>query len=59
MAARTVLKKLSRDQWITLAWVSGFIACALLAALIVAIVVVSEQLLLLLAVVALLSAGLG
>ena len=39
-----MLKKPSRDQWITIAWVSGFVVCALLAALIVAIVVVSEQL---------------
>jgi penicillin-binding protein 1A len=39
-----VLKKPSREQWITIAWVSGFIACASLSALIVAIVVVSQQL---------------
>ena len=39
-----MLKKPSRDQWITIAWVSGFVVCALLAALIVSIVVVSEQL---------------
>ncbi|MEO5689044.1 MAG: PBP1A family penicillin-binding protein [Burkholderiaceae bacterium] len=39
-----MLKKPSREQWITIAWVSGFIACAFLVALIAAIVVVSEQL---------------
>jgi len=39
-----VLKKPSREQWITLLWVSGFVACAVLVALIAAIVVVSEQL---------------
>jgi penicillin-binding protein 1A len=39
-----VLKKPSRDQWITLAWVSGFIVCAILVALIAAVVVVSGQL---------------
>jgi penicillin-binding protein 1A len=39
-----VLKKPSREQWITIAWVSGFIACAFLVALIAAVVVVSEQL---------------
>jgi len=39
-----VLKKPSREQWITLLWVSGFIVCAFLVALIAAIVVVSEQL---------------
>jgi len=39
-----VLKKPSRQQWITLLWVSGFIVCALLVALIAAVVVVSEQL---------------
>ena len=39
-----LLKKPSREQWITIAWVSGFIACALLVALIAAIVVVSQQL---------------
>jgi penicillin-binding protein 1A len=44
LAACTVLKKPSRDQWITLAWVSGFVVAAFLAALIVAIVVVSQQL---------------
>lgn len=43
-AARTVLKKISRQQWLTLAWVSGFIVAAFLVALIAAIVVVSEQL---------------
>ena len=39
-----MLKKPSREQWITIAWVSGFIACAFLVALIAAIVVVSQQL---------------
>ncbi|MFL6676816.1 MAG: penicillin-binding protein 1A [Burkholderiaceae bacterium] len=39
-----MLKKPSRQQWITLAWVGGFVACALLVALIAAVVVVSEQL---------------
>ena len=39
-----MLKKPSRDQWITIAWVSGFVVCAFLAALIVSVVVVSEQL---------------
>jgi penicillin-binding protein 1A len=39
-----VLKKPSRQQWITIAWVSGFVVCALLVALIAAVVVVSEQL---------------
>ena len=39
-----MLKKPSREQWITLLWVSGFVACAVLVALIAAIVVVSEQL---------------
>jgi len=39
-----VLKKPSREQWITIAWVSGFVVAAFLVALIVAIVVVSEQL---------------
>jgi len=39
-----VLKKPSRQQWITIAWVGGFVACALLVALIAAVVVVSEQL---------------
>jgi len=39
-----VLKKPSREQWITLAWISGFVACAVLAALIVSVVVVSQQL---------------
>ena len=39
-----LLKKPSREQWITVAWVSGFIVCALLVALIAAIVVVSQQL---------------
>lgn len=39
-----MLKKPSREQWITIAWVSGFVVCAFLVALIVAIVVVSEQL---------------
>ncbi len=39
-----MLKKPSRDQWITIAWVSGFVVAAFLAALIVAIVVVSQQL---------------
>jgi len=34
----------SRNLWITLAWISGFIVCAILTALIVAVVVVSEQL---------------
>ncbi|MBC7662776.1 MAG: hypothetical protein H7276_03105, partial [Caulobacter sp.] len=44
LVACTVLKKPSRDQWITIAWVSGFVVAAFLAALIVAIVVVSQQL---------------
>jgi len=39
-----VLKKPSRQQWITIAWVAGFAACALLVALIAAVVVVSGQL---------------
>jgi penicillin-binding protein 1A len=39
-----VFKKPSRDLWITLAWVSGFVVCAILVALIAAVVVVSEQL---------------
>ncbi len=39
-----MLKKISKQQWITVAWVSGFIAAAFLVALIAAIVVVSEQL---------------
>jgi len=39
-----VLKKPSREQWITIAWVGGFVVAALLVALIAAIVVVSEQL---------------
>ena len=39
-----MLKKPSREQWITIAWVSGLVVCAFLTALIVAIVVVSEQL---------------
>ena len=39
-----MLKKPSREQWITIAWVSGFVAAAFLVALIAAIVVVSEQL---------------
>jgi penicillin-binding protein 1A len=39
-----VLKKPSRKQWITIAWVSGGVICAFLVALIAAIVVVSEQL---------------
>ncbi|MDP9124082.1 MAG: PBP1A family penicillin-binding protein, partial [Pseudomonadota bacterium] len=39
-----MLKKPPREQWITIAWVSGFVVAALLVALIVAIVVVSEQL---------------
>ena len=39
-----MLKKPSREQWITVAWVSGFIAAAFLVALIAAIVVVSQQL---------------
>ena len=39
-----MLKKPSREQWIVVAWVCGFIACAILVALIAAIVVVSEQL---------------
>ena len=43
-AARTVLKKISKDQWITVAWVSGFVVAAFLVALIAAIVVVSQQL---------------
>ena len=39
-----MLKKPSREQWVIIAWVSGFVACAFLVALIVSIVVVSEQL---------------
>ena len=39
-----MLKTPSRDQWITIAWVSGFVVAAFLAAFIVAIVVVSAQL---------------
>jgi len=39
-----VLKKPSREQWITAVWIGGFVVCALLVALIAAIVVVSEQL---------------
>ena len=39
-----MLKKPTREQWITIAWVSGFVACAFLVALIAAIVVVSQQL---------------
>ena len=39
-----MLKKPSREQWITIAWVSGFVVAAFLVALIAAIVVVSEQL---------------
>jgi penicillin-binding protein 1A len=36
--------KISKPQWITVAWVSGFIVAAFLLALIAAIVVVSQQL---------------
>ena len=39
-----MLKKPSREQWITVAWVGGFVACGFLVALIAAIVVVSQQL---------------
>ncbi len=39
-----MLKKISKQQWITVAWVSGFIVAAFLVALIAAIVVVSEEL---------------
>jgi penicillin-binding protein 1A len=39
-----VLKKPSREKWITVAWVSGFVVAAFLVALIAAIVVVSQQL---------------
>ena len=39
-----MLKKPSRDLWITLAWAGGSIVCAVLVALIVAVVVVSQQL---------------
>jgi penicillin-binding protein 1A len=43
-AARTVLKKLTKEQWATVGWVSGFVVAAFLLALIAAIVVVSAQL---------------
>ena len=39
-----MLKKPSREQWITIGWVSGFAVLALVVALVVAVVVVSEQL---------------
>ena len=39
-----MLKKLSREQWITAAWIAGFVICAALVALVAAVVVVSSQL---------------
>jgi penicillin-binding protein 1A len=39
-----VLKKLTKEQWATVGWVSGFVVAAFLLALIAAIVVVSAQL---------------
>ncbi|MBW8756681.1 MAG: PBP1A family penicillin-binding protein [Burkholderiales bacterium] len=39
-----MLKKPSREQWITAAWIGGFVICAALVALIAAVVVVSNQL---------------
>ena len=43
-AARNVLKKITKEQWIVVAWVGGGIVAAGLLALIAAIVVVSAQL---------------
>ena len=39
-----MLKKPSREQWITVAWIAGFVGLALIVSLIAAVVVVSNQL---------------